>query len=104
ASVACPAACRTGPASSGARGPLCTSSTMTSVGGLGRSSRTGLPRASSPTPVVHEWHSGRMHEYLIELFGLAGRTALVTGASSGIGREIAGALARAGARVVLAGQ
>ncbi len=42
-----------------------------------------------------------MHEFLTELFGLAGRTALVTGASSGIGREIAEALFRAGARVTL---
>ena len=36
------------------------------------------------------------------LFDLAGRTALVTGASSGIGREIGIALAGAGAHVVLA--
>lgn len=39
---------------------------------------------------------------LQQLFGLSGRTALVTGGSSGIGRAIAGALAGAGARVAIA--
>ena len=42
-----------------------------------------------------------MSAYLSELFGLTGRTAVVTGGSSGIGRAMAGALGRAGARVVL---
>lgn len=37
-----------------------------------------------------------------EAFSLHGRTALVTGASSGLGRHFAGVLAQAGARVVVA--
>jgi gluconate 5-dehydrogenase len=40
-------------------------------------------------------------DYLRSLFSLAGRVAVVTGGSSGIGAEMASALARAGARVVL---
>lgn len=40
--------------------------------------------------------------YLEDLFGLEGKVALVTGASSGLGRHFAKVLARAGAEVVLA--
>jgi NAD(P)-dependent dehydrogenase (short-subunit alcohol dehydrogenase family) len=42
-----------------------------------------------------------MTDYLRDLFSLDGRIALVTGGSSGIGQAMAGALARAGASVVV---
>jgi NAD(P)-dependent dehydrogenase (short-subunit alcohol dehydrogenase family) len=42
-----------------------------------------------------------MTSYLDSLFGLSGRTAMVTGGSSGIGRAMAYALGRAGAHLIL---
>ncbi len=41
---------------------------------------------------------------LQDLFSLNGRVAIVTGASSGIGRELAIGLARAGGRIALGGR
>lgn len=42
--------------------------------------------------------------YLDELFGLGGATAVVTGATSGLGAACAVGLARAGAKVVVSGR
>ena len=54
---------------------------------------TPTPRqADAPTSSATLFH---------DLFSLEGRTALVTGASSGLGRHFASTLARAGARVVV---
>lgn len=43
----------------------------------------------------------KLPAYLTRLFSLAGRTAVVTGGSSGIGKEIALALGQSGAKIIL---
>ena len=48
--------------------------------------------------------TGRTSSYLDELFGLSGSTAMVTGASRGLGAAMALALGRAGARICLVGR
>ena len=59
---------------------------------------TNVPCARIPAATLY---GEPVNTFLTKLFSLTGHTAVVTGASSGIGREIAAALGRAGARVVL---
>src|SRR5690606_27117116 len=61
------------------------------------STPTRTPTRRSP----RHWPGDPVNSYLESLFSLEGRTAIVTGGSSGIGRGIAAALARAGASTVV---
>ena len=73
------------------------------MGTLARLAEGGSRAPRPGPPAGAEQLTGRPppDEFLSGLFSLAGRTAVVTGGSSGIGLEIARALSRAGAEVVL---
>jgi len=58
-------------------------------------------RASLPIPATHSLNKSKMKE---DMFSLEGKTALVTGGGTGIGRAIAHALSNTGATLVLVGR
>jgi NAD(P)-dependent dehydrogenase (short-subunit alcohol dehydrogenase family) len=59
---------------------------------------------TKPRTAFRRIRSGEQHRRAIQMRGLQGKVALVTGASSGIGRAASFAFAREGARVVVAGR